>query len=196
LEGIKREKERKSLAEKLEKEKAKELKLALIQTKKELKKEVPEKKKEEKVKPVKKIPKKLGIEKEKKKITISIVPIINKAIRLDKEAKIQVSSIQKEVSKYIKAGITKIKKGKPEKEAKGISERKKDVKKPVKKAIPTVGYKEAFKPGEFLRKNAFKLVFLILLIGWFIELFLLVSRLKSHEERLKMIVFSQIERLF
>jgi len=162
-----------------------------------LKKAVSKKKKKEKVEAVEKIPEKPGIEKvkraEKKKISLAIVPIINKATALDKEAKNQVLSIQKEISKYLKAEIIKIRKGKTKEKVRAVPEKQKVVKKPVKKAILSIaGYKEAFNLGDFLRKNAFKFVFLLLLIGWFIELFLLASRLKSPQARLKMIVGEEI----
>ncbi|HRR96065.1 MAG TPA: hypothetical protein P5150_04960, partial [Candidatus Ratteibacteria bacterium] len=159
-----------------------------IKTQREEKEKIKQEKEEERRK-------KIEIEKrknERRKILIALTPIINKATAIDKETKKQLNLIQQKISKLTKK-VEIQKKKIPEKSKIVPVEKGKIVKKTVKKEIQPVIYKEPFNLGDFLRKNAFKFIFLLLLIAWFIELFLFTSRLKSPESRLEMIVGKTIE---
>ncbi|MCD6408258.1 hypothetical protein J7L87_04320, partial [bacterium] len=175
-----------------EKEKQKALKEAAKKAKEEVRKAALEAKKAariEKVKapPIKKVPpveKELIAKKkaEKKKIDTKIASLVAVAVNLNKGVENKVKEATAEFVKF-----TKSFKKKPV-----PKEKKVPVKKPVK--APAVKYKEPFHFGQFLRKNAFRFVFFILLLVWLGELTLLISRFKSPEERLKDIVGEEIGR--
>ncbi len=53
-------------------------------------------------------------------------------------------------------------------------------------------YREPFLFWPFVRKNAFKFVFLLLIVGWLVEIFLLMRRIQEPHQRLKMIVGEEL----
>ncbi|MEO0300091.1 MAG: hypothetical protein ABIM58_04870, partial [candidate division WOR-3 bacterium] len=114
-----------------------------------------------------------------KKIESSISNLTKIASAIEKEPERELLTSRKNISKFI-IEAKKIPKKKP---PKVVPEKVV----PVKKVKPVV-YKEPFQLGIFLRRNAFKFVFLILLLGWILEFLMYMRKLVSPEERLKMIV--------
>jgi len=116
---------------------------------------------------------------EQKKVSGHIALLVKEAGRLNVLA-VQValgksvSSVQKFISNFKKKPVSP-----PEK---GLAPHAKKVSR----------YKEPFLLLPFIRRNAFKFVFLLLILGWVIEIFLLIRKFQEPHERLKSIVGGEL----
>jgi hypothetical protein len=116
---------------------------------------------------------------EEKRISGHIALLVKEAGRLNVLA-VQValgksvSSVQKFISNFKKKPVSP-----PEK---GLAPHAKKVSR----------YKEPFLLLPFIRRNAFKFVFLLLILGWVIEIFLLIRKFQEPHERLKSIVGGEL----
>lgn len=116
---------------------------------------------------------------EQKKISSHIAGLVNEANRISGTAvKSNVAQSVQSARKFI-AGFRR----KPAAAKEQAS---------VRSAKKIVRYREPFHLLPFIRKNAFKFVFLLLCIGWFAEIFLLIRGFQEPQQRLKAIVGEEL----
>jgi len=119
----------------------------------------------------------------KPKVNSSFLPIFKTTSEIEKLVNTQILESERNINNFVR----KFKEGKP-KEKTSPKVPKKEKIGPEKRAKP-VGYKEPFKLDVFLRRNIFKLVFLILLGAWIFQfLIYMKKRSLTTEERLRRIV--------
>ncbi len=114
---------------------------------------------------------------EEKKIKAHLSSLSTHILGIEKEIEKKINDSVKNISNFIRKTKIEIPEKVPPEKVKIVP----------KKPKPVV-YKEPFRINVFLRRNAFKFVFLLLLLAWVLEFFMYMRKLVSPEDRLKMIV--------